>query len=103
MYVALRSRFQSSVEAGYATFWLGEMKFSDEKDYADAALWFDAYLREQPRGAFAARAQERLMESLYRVADWGGALRIASAYVAEHPNTPDSELALAILNDQPLP
>jgi TolA-binding protein len=73
-YVALRSSFQNSVEPGHATFWLGEMKFSNEKDYADAAL-VPTYLREQPRGAFAVRAQARLMESLYRIAVSGAAHR----------------------------
>jgi len=102
-YVALRSRFESSVEAGDAAFWLGEVEFCNEKDYADAAVWFDTYLRERPRGAFAVRAQERLMEALYRTADWGGAARVASEYFAAHPNAPDSKLALAILNDEGLP
>lgn len=98
-YVALRSRFQTSVEAGNATFWLGEMEFSNQKDYANASLWFDAYLREQPRGAFAVQAQQRLIESLYRIGDWGGALRTANEYVAAHPNAPDSSAAWAILHD----
>jgi TolA-binding protein len=102
-YVALRSRFQTSVEAGAATFWLGEMEFSNQKDYADAGLWFGTYLREQPRGAFSIQAQERLMEALYRIGDWGGALRIANEYVAAHPNAPDSKVALAILHDEDLP
>jgi hypothetical protein len=38
-YVALRSRFQTSVEASDATFWLGEMVSSNQKDYADAWHW----------------------------------------------------------------
>jgi outer membrane protein assembly factor BamD (BamD/ComL family) len=102
-YVALRSRFQTSLEAGHAAFRLGEMEFSVHEDYADAALWFGTYLREQPRGAFAVQAQARLMESLYRIADWGGALRVANEYMSQHPDGPDSALARAILNDEGLP
>lgn len=102
-YVALRSRFQTSIEAGHAAFWIGEVEFSNRKDYADAALWFSTYLREQPRGAFAVHARARLMESLYRIADWGGALRVANEYLSQYPDGPDSKLALAILNDEALP
>jgi hypothetical protein len=79
------------------------MEFRDRHDYANAALWFATYLREQPRGEFAVTAQGRLMESLYRIADWGGAARVAADYLATHPGAPDSKLALAILHDESLP
>lgn len=102
-YVAVRSRFQSSIEAGHATFWLGEMEFSNRKDYADAALWFETYLREWPHGAFTARAQARLMESLYRDGDFSGAMRLANQCFAEHANGPESEVTLSILRSEDLP
>jgi TolA-binding protein len=79
------------------------MEFAHRHDYANAALWFETYLREQPRGEFAVTAQRRLMESLYRIADWSGAGRIAAEYLATHPDAPDSKLALAILHDESLP
>jgi tetratricopeptide (TPR) repeat protein len=98
-YVAIRARFSSHPEAAIAALRLGDIEFLELGEYANAALWFATYLREQPDGALAEAAQQRLMECDYRVGDYGNAIRLARKYLETRPSASPDDIAMVILRD----
>ena len=83
-------------DADRTTFALGVVAFESRHDYADAARWFDRYLRDHPRGPLATAAAGRLMESYSRGGDAARARTAARAYLREHPQGPHAALARRI-------
>jgi TolA-binding protein len=78
--LAQRERFASSSEAHAAAFLLGRM--ADDTGAADEALrWYEVYLRESPRGAFAAEALGRKLVVVVRSGDATAAHSLARQYL----------------------
>jgi len=85
---AQRARFARSSHARDAAFLLGRLS-EDRGDKTAAALrWYEQYLREAPRGAFASEALGRKMVALHRSEGLEGALPVARDYVLRFPSGP---------------
>jgi len=59
--------------------------------------WFETYLAEQPRGALAPAALDRLLETSIRLGDKARALTIARRYLAQYPGGPHAEQARELI------
>ena len=92
-YKAVRRRFSRSAYASGAAFTLGIMAFDARKDYADAARWFRAALKDRKRGPLSREAAGRLMEALRLSGDPSGAAEAAHRYLADYPDGPHAALA----------
>jgi TolA-binding protein len=95
--LALRRRFPGSSEAGTAAFTLGRMAFDQRADYAEAARWFAAYLKEQPNGPLMGDAAGRLLEAHQLQGKRAAARRDAKAYLRRFPDGPYASRAKRIL------
>jgi len=95
---ALRRRFPGSSEAGTAAFTLGRIVFEKEHAYAQAANWFETYLKEQPSGPLMGDAFGRLMEARLKSGDGAGARTSAEQYLRRFPEGPYSSEARGILS-----
>jgi hypothetical protein len=92
-YTALRRRFASSSDSADAAYALGLAASSP----AQAAAFFETYLREAPRGVLAREARGRLMEAYQRAGSEGDARRAAAEYLAHHPDGSLAQLARSIV------
>ena len=78
--LAQRRRFASKPEGRAAAFLLGRM--ADDQGSPDEAMhWYDLYLRESPRGVFAAEALGRKLVVLVRSGEDAGARALARQYL----------------------
>ncbi|HKP60004.1 MAG TPA: FecR domain-containing protein [Polyangiales bacterium] len=78
--LAQRDRFASSAEGRAAAFLLGRM--ADDTGATDEALrWYEVYLHESPRGAFAAEALGRKLVVVVRSGDTAAANALARHYL----------------------
>jgi hypothetical protein len=82
-YTVARGRFAGSLAAGNAAFALGRL--AAESEPAQAAQWFERYLREQPRGPLAASADDWLFELAVRAADAAHLREVAERYLQRRP------------------
>jgi transmembrane sensor len=92
----LRERFADSVQAGDAAFELGRIAADGGND-EQAALWFETYLDERPKGSLVNDALVRLMnayDSLGRVDD---ARSAATRYLERQPDGTHAGRARKIL------
>lgn len=89
-YLAARSKLPGGGRSAYS---LGLTAFDQEKDFALAARWFEAYLTEQPEGGLRGEAEGRLMEAWQRAGDPRGARTAAERYLREYPNGTQAPLA----------
>ena len=94
---ALRRRFPKDPRAARAAFDLGRIAFDQKHDYAGAATWFDAYLREEPNGTFDREASGRLVEARQRAGDAEGARAAAREYLRRYPDGPHAPLAKSLI------
>ncbi|MFI5306774.1 MAG: FecR domain-containing protein [Polyangiales bacterium] len=78
--LAQRLRFAASAEAHAAAFLLGRMA-DDAGAREDALRWYDTYLRESPRGAFAAEALGRKLVATVRAGDAETSRAVAAQYL----------------------
>ena len=92
-YRAVRARFPGHERAAVAAFAMGRIAFDQRADFPDAARWFRTYLAEQPGGRLDRDALGRLMESLSRLGDAGGARSEATRYLERYPTGPHAEMA----------
>lgn len=60
---------------------------------AEAAQWFETYLREQPAGLLAREASGRLIESHAAAGNRAAAAQAASRYLAAYPHGPHASMA----------
>jgi len=91
--LAVRRRAPGSEKSASAAFELGRLAFDGKNDYAQAALWFDTYLRERPQGTLAREALGRSMEAQDRAGDAELAQRAATTYLTRYPTGPHAALA----------
>lgn len=94
---SIRKRFPGQEPAAMAAFRLGRLAFDHERDHGEAAKWFQRFLHEAPRSALVQGARGRLMISLQRAGDAGGATRTASEYLTRHPGGSYAAAARSIL------
>jgi hypothetical protein len=92
--LAERARFASSAEARGAAFVLGRLA-DDSGARADAIRWYDTYLAESPRGAFAAEALGRKLVALVETGNLTRAHAAAAEYLSRFPNGPHAAYARA--------
>jgi transmembrane sensor len=97
-YQALRSRAAGTGSAKQAAFSIARVHFDQRAAYAEAARWFRTYLAEQPGGPLAREAEGRLMESLSRAGDRGGARKAAEQYLAKYPRGPHERVARQLIS-----
>jgi hypothetical protein len=96
-YEQVRTRFGKTSQASRAAFQLGRIAADGAGNHAEAARWFETYLRESPNGAFAREARGRLVQSLDRSGDTAGARKAAKHYLELHPTGPHAKLASSIV------
>jgi ferric-dicitrate binding protein FerR (iron transport regulator) len=93
---AQRARFFASAEAHAAAFVLGRM--ADDDGAQDEALrWYDGYLRESPRGPFAAEALGRKLVVVVRSGDAAQARAVAKLYLQRFPRGAHAAYARELL------
>jgi hypothetical protein len=86
--LAARHRFPGTRQAALAAYELGR-----EAPPAEAALWFDAYLSEQPSGPLAREAAGRLLEAESLSKNEPAVRDAARRYLAKYPDGPHAALA----------
>ena len=86
LYSQIRRRSAGSRTAAWAALWLARLAFDQRRDYAAAARWFRAFLREARAGdPLIANARGRLMLALERSGQLSQARAVARSYLAQHP------------------
>jgi hypothetical protein len=90
--LACRRRYPGTERAAVAAYELGRASGA-----ADAAVWFSAYLREQPTGPLAREASGRLIEARASAGDGRGAREAASEYLSRYRDGPHAALAERVL------
>ncbi|HEY8926898.1 MAG TPA: FecR domain-containing protein [Polyangia bacterium] len=83
--LAQRRRFTRSSRAAQAAFLLGRLEDESAPGAARALAWYDLYLDEAPRGAYAAEALGRKMMVLERGGRHVEAVAIAADYLRRFP------------------
>lgn len=96
IYRAVRRRFPGRRPAARAAYCLGLLAVK-RRDHGGAAMWFEVYLRERPRGELAREASGRLIEARLGAGDRPAARAAARAYLKRHPGGPHAALARATL------
>jgi TolA-binding protein len=86
--LACRKRAAGLGPAAQAAYLLGRASAG-----AEAAKWFETYLREQPRGLLAREASGRLIESHGAAGNTSAAAQAASRYLAAYPDGPHASMA----------
>jgi transmembrane sensor len=86
--LACRKRAPGQPPAAQAAYLLGRASAA-----AEAAQWFETYLREQPQGLLAREASGRLIESYRASGNSSAAQKAAARYLAHYPNGPHASLA----------
>jgi len=92
-YQRVRDRFAADAAAARAAFALGRLSAGT----SESLRWFEMYLAEQPRGALAPAALDRLLETSIRLGDKARALTIARRYLAQYPGGPHAEQARELI------
>jgi hypothetical protein len=91
--LAERQRFPSSGPARDAAFFLGRIA---EEGGGGAIEWYERYVNESPRGAYASQAFGRKMMLLYKQRGAGAAGPVAVDYLGRYPNGPYAAAARKI-------
>lgn len=90
--LAQRRRFGTR---GSSAFVLGKIAVDQQGAAADAARWFETYLREEPNGALAEQALGRILE--LKKGDSSSARTTAERYLARYPKGAHAVLAQRLL------
>lgn len=91
--LAERQRFPGSGPARDAAFFLGRIA---EEGGGGAVEWYERYVNESPRGAYASQAFGRKMMLLYKQRGAGAAGAVAVDYLGRYPNGPYAAAARKI-------
>jgi TolA-binding protein len=86
--LACRKRAKGQGPAAQAAYLLGRASAA-----AEAAQWFETYLREEPRGLLAREASGRLIESYRAAGNVSAAHGAAARYLARYPDGPHAAMA----------
>jgi len=96
--LAERQRFASSAAARDAAFFLGRIA---EDGGGGALEWYERYLNESPRGAYASQALGRKMMLLYKQGGRALAEPVAIEYLGRYPSGPYAAAARKIDQEYP--
>lgn len=96
--LAERQRFAGSAPARDAAFFLGRIA---EDGGGGASEWYERYLEESPRGAYASQALGRKMMLLYQQRGRAAAEPVALDYLSRYPNGPYAAAARKIDQEHP--
>ena len=99
--LTLRRRFPTVAAAQVGAFRLGQLALA-ERNYGEAAGWFETYLKAAPSGTLAAEAAGRLIEARERAGNRSGAEAAAREYLRRHPGGPYESVARALLRGDKL-
>jgi TolA-binding protein len=91
--LACRRRAPGQAPAAQAAYLLGRASGA-----AEAAQWFETYLREQPQGLLAREAAGRLIESYRASGNTSAAQTAATRYLGRYPDGPHASLARQALS-----
>lgn len=91
--MAERQRFPNSSPARDAAFFLGRIA---EESGGGAVEWYERYVSENPRGAYASQAFGRKMMLLYKQRGASAAGPVATEYLSRYPNGPYAAAARKI-------
>jgi len=94
-YVAVRRRFAGSAAAARAAFSLGLLAF--DATPSEAIEWLETYLAEQPAGALAEAALDRLLEASLRLREPAPRRQIAERYLEQYAAGPHAAEARRII------
>lgn len=94
----LRQRFAGTTEAATAAFRLGLIAFETQHSYAEAARWFEIYMRDQPSGPLMGDSFGRLMQARSRGGEIQAARSDAQEYLRRFPAGPYAGEARGILS-----
>jgi hypothetical protein len=97
--LSLRARFPGSDPARDASFFLGRLAETASGNAEGALAWYDTYLREAPRGLYAAETLGREM-TLLSASSPPRARRIARTYLERFPHGPQAGLARSLLESE---
>jgi hypothetical protein len=89
----LRRRFPDTAQAADAAFLLGRVAADQQGAPLRGAHWFESYLRERPRGAYASEALGRLLDCQKRAGQRVPARATAQRYLERYPDGPYRALA----------
>jgi transmembrane sensor len=81
-YRTARRRFPTVDRSAFA---LGQTAFDQRRRYAEAAKWFETYLRQYPNGPLATEAAGRLLEAWDLAGETDRAREAARNYLRDHP------------------
>jgi TolA-binding protein len=95
---AVRRRFPRGEEASLAAYTLGVSAFDHDGAHAEAATWFETYLRERPNGALAAEALGRLVECEASLGQGEKAQAVARRYLAAYPAGAHRDVAVRLMS-----
>ena len=93
--LACRKRAPGQPPAAQAAYLLGRASAP-----AEAATWFETYLREMPQGLLAREAAGRLIESYKASGNTAALQNAASRYLTRYPNGPHAAMARRALAAQ---
>lgn len=96
--LAERQRFPSSSAARDAAFFLGRIA---EEGGGGAIEWYERYVSESPRGAYASQAFGRKMMLVYKQRGASAAGPVAAEYLSRYPNGPYAAAARKIDRESP--
>jgi hypothetical protein len=94
--LAERGRFPNARRAHEAAFFLGGLS-EGESELAVALDWYDRYLGEAPRGAYASQALGRKMVLVRKLKGPGPAAQIATEYLQRFPDGPYASSAKKLM------
>jgi hypothetical protein len=94
--LAERQRFPNSGQARDAAFFLGRIA---EEGGGGAIEWYERYVSENPRGAYASQAFGRKMMLLYKQRGPSAAGPVAAEYLSRYPNGPYAAAARKIAQE----
>lgn len=97
--LAERQRFPGSAAARDAAFFLG--RIAEDGGGGSAVEWYERYVAESPRGAYASQALGRKMMLLYKQGGVAAASPLAGDYLARYPNGPYAAAARKIEQESP--
>jgi TolA-binding protein len=95
--LAVRSRFKDTHKARIAAFLLGKVAAELQKDPAEATVWFNVYLKEDPAGPLAAEALGRLVEAYADSGRKQDAAGAAEKYLDKYPDGIFSDTARKVV------
>jgi len=98
--LATRARYAGTEHARDASFFLGRLAETSPDRPETALTWYDAYLRDAPRGLYASEALGREM-TLLAPDSPEHARKVARRYLERFPHGPQSELARSLLDSDP--